>query len=112
MPCLLDQPTRPRQHVGRYRQADLLRRLQIDCQLEFRRLLDGGRKLGNLQAFMISLTNIHRPKDWRSFTSIASISRFGMAPSFRSTIVRLMVRKIPVTKEGKSNPAPFQSAIR
>ena len=30
---------RPRQHVGRNRQADLLRRFQIDDELELRRLL-------------------------------------------------------------------------
>src|SRR5207245_8367 len=42
----------------------------------------------------------------------ASMSAFGTDPSFRSIIVRLIVRRIPVTSDGKSNPAPLQSAIR
>ena len=40
---------RPRQHIRRNRQADLLRCFQIDHELEFRRLLD--RKIGGLGAF-------------------------------------------------------------
>src|SRR5437763_4076229 len=35
-----DHLIRPREHVGRNRQADLLCRLEIDHQLELRRLLD------------------------------------------------------------------------
>ena len=46
---LLDHFVRLRQHVGRNSQADLLRRLQIDHQLELRRLLH--RKVGWLGAF-------------------------------------------------------------
>src|ERR1041384_7009894 len=42
----LDHPVRPCQHVGRNREADLLRGFQIDHQLELRRLLD--RKVGGL----------------------------------------------------------------
>jgi len=38
---LLDQPTRPGQHLRRNRQTDLLRRFQIDDELEFFRLLKG-----------------------------------------------------------------------
>ncbi len=34
-------PIRPHQHVGRDRQADLLRCFQIDDELELDRLLDG-----------------------------------------------------------------------
>ena len=108
-----DDPVRSYQHVRRNREADLLRGFQVDDQLELHRLLD--RKVARLcafQNFIISLTNVHRPSAWRSFRSMASISGFVMAPSLRPTIVRLMVRKIPVTKEGKSNPAPFQSANR
>src|SRR5262245_19354780 len=48
--CLLDNLIRPRQHVGRNRQTDLLCCLEIDHQLELSRLLDrqvGG--LGSLQ---------------------------------------------------------------
>ena len=45
----LDYPIRSRQHVRRYRQADLLGGLEIDDQLELRRLLDG--KIGGLGAF-------------------------------------------------------------
>ena len=37
---------RPRQHVGRYRQADLFGGFQIDDELELRRLLHG--KIGGL----------------------------------------------------------------
>ena len=37
---LPDHPVRPRQHIGRNRQTDLLRGFQIDRQLELRRLLD------------------------------------------------------------------------
>jgi len=44
-----DHPIRPRQHVGRNREADLLRCFQIDHQLEFRRLFD--RKVGRLCSF-------------------------------------------------------------
>jgi len=47
---LLDHLIRPREHLLRNRHADLLRRLEIDHQLEFRRLLHrqfGG--LGSLQ---------------------------------------------------------------
>jgi hypothetical protein len=36
----LDHPVRSRQHVGRYREADLLGSLEIDQQLKLRRLLD------------------------------------------------------------------------
>jgi hypothetical protein len=48
-----DHPIRPRQHIWRYRHADLLGSLEIDHQLEFRGLLDrqiGG--LGSLQDFV------------------------------------------------------------
>src|SRR5438094_1448247 len=38
--CSFDYLIRPREHVGRNRQADLLCRLEIDHQLELRRLLD------------------------------------------------------------------------
>ena len=38
-PFSLDQLVRPGEHLRRNRQADLLRRLQIDHQLELRRLL-------------------------------------------------------------------------
>ena len=38
---LFDDPVRPRQHIRRYRQSDLLRRFQIDDELELHRLLDG-----------------------------------------------------------------------
>ena len=37
----LDHPVRSRQHVGRDRQADLLRGFKIDYQLKLGRLLDG-----------------------------------------------------------------------
>ena len=37
---LFDHLVRPRQHVGWNRETNLLRRLQIDHQLELRRLLD------------------------------------------------------------------------
>jgi hypothetical protein len=36
----LDHSIHPRQHVGRNREADLFSRLQINHQLDFRRLLD------------------------------------------------------------------------
>ena len=39
----------PCQHVGRNREADLLRRLEINHKLEFRRLLDG--QISGLRAF-------------------------------------------------------------
>ena len=38
---LPNDPVRPRQHIRRNRQADLLGSFQIDHQLELRRLLDG-----------------------------------------------------------------------
>ena len=38
---LLDHLVRPYQHIRRNRQADLLRRFQIDDEFEFDRLLDG-----------------------------------------------------------------------
>jgi hypothetical protein len=40
-PFSFDHPVRPRQHVGRDREADLLGCLQIDNQLKFRWLLHG-----------------------------------------------------------------------
>ena len=40
---------RPRQHIRRNRQADLLRRLQIDDELELHRLLHG--EISGLAAF-------------------------------------------------------------
>src|SRR5439155_5461463 len=49
----LDYFVRPRQHVGRDRQADLFRRFQIDNELKLRRLFHrkvGG--LGSLQDFV------------------------------------------------------------
>ena len=45
---LLDHLVRPRQHVRWNRQADLLRRFQIDDEFELRRLLDG--QIGGLGA--------------------------------------------------------------
>jgi hypothetical protein len=45
----LDHFIRSHQHVGRDRQADLLRCLQVDHKLELRRLLYG--KVGGLGAF-------------------------------------------------------------
>ena len=38
---LFDDFVRPHQHVGWYREADLLRGFQIDDELELLRLLDG-----------------------------------------------------------------------
>ena len=38
---LLDHLIRPRQHVRRDSESDLLRGLEIDDELELRRLLDG-----------------------------------------------------------------------
>ena len=38
--CLSDYSIRPRQHIRRNGQTDLLRGFQIDDQLELRRLLD------------------------------------------------------------------------
>ena len=46
---LLDDLIRPRQHIRRNRQADLLGCFQVDDQLELRRLLHG--KIGGLGAF-------------------------------------------------------------
>ena len=46
---LLNDFVRPRQHVRRNRQADLLRSFQIDDELKFRGLFDG--KVGGLRAF-------------------------------------------------------------
>ena len=48
-PFSLDHLVRPRQHVRRNRQADLLGGFEIDDQLKLRRLLDG--KIGRLGAF-------------------------------------------------------------
>ena len=45
-PKSFDHLVRPRQHVGRNRHADLLGRLQINDELELRRLLD--REVGGL----------------------------------------------------------------
>jgi len=42
-------PVRPRQHIWRNRQADLLRSLQVHDELEFCRLLHW--KIGGLDAF-------------------------------------------------------------
>ena len=100
------------EHVKRNRHADLLRRFWLITNSNFVGCWKADARLAIFQDFMISLTKVYRPRDCRSFTSIASMSRFAMAPSFRSTIVRLMVRKIPATEEGKSNPAPFQLVIR
>ena len=48
---LLDHPIRPHQHVRWNRQADLLRRFQVDHQLKLRRLLH--RQIRRLGAFKI-----------------------------------------------------------
>ena len=48
-PKLFYDPIRPRQHTRWDRHADLLRCLQIDDELELRRLLDG--QVGGLGAF-------------------------------------------------------------
>ena len=45
----LNHPIRPRQHIRRNRQADLLRRFEIDDKLELLRLFDG--KISGLRAF-------------------------------------------------------------
>ena len=47
--CLLNHLIRPRQHIRRNRQADLLGGLEIDEELKLRRLLDGN--VGGLGAF-------------------------------------------------------------
>jgi hypothetical protein len=47
--ALFDHLVGSGQHVRRDRHADLLSRLQIDCELEFRRLLHG--KIGGFCAF-------------------------------------------------------------
>ena len=51
---LLDHLIRPRQHVWRYGQADLIHGLQIDHQLKLLRLLD--RKVGGFRSFRILST--------------------------------------------------------
>src|SRR5215472_13278416 len=48
-PFSFDHPVRPRQHVRRNRQADLLCRFEIDDELELLRLLD--RQISWLRAF-------------------------------------------------------------
>jgi pSer/pThr/pTyr-binding forkhead associated (FHA) protein len=55
--------------------------------------------IGSEEERAVHMTASHRLRDRRSSLSIASISGFSIAPSFRSIIVRLIVRKIPVTKE-------------
>ena len=52
---LLDHSVRSRQHIRRNRQADLLGRLEIDHELEFRGLFD--RNVGWLGAFQ-NLVNV------------------------------------------------------
>src|SRR5512147_3017942 len=47
--ALSNYSVRPRQHIRRNRQADLLRSFQVDDQLELLRLLDG--QVGGLGAF-------------------------------------------------------------
>ena len=46
---LFDYLIRPREHIRWNRQADLLRRLQVDDELELYRLLHG--EIGGLSAF-------------------------------------------------------------
>ena len=53
----LDHPIRPRQHLLRNREANLLRCLEIDDELKLRRLLD--RKISGLGAFE-NFVNIER----------------------------------------------------
>ena len=53
-PFSLDHPIRPRQHLRRNRQADLLGCFEIDHQLELRRLLD--RQSAGLAPFRILST--------------------------------------------------------
>jgi hypothetical protein len=52
----LDQAIRSGEHLRRNRQSDLLRRLQIDHQLELRRLLD--RQVGRLGSLQDSVHEI------------------------------------------------------
>src|SRR5687768_11621171 len=52
----LDHLVRSRQHIRRYREADLLGGLEIDRQLELRRLFDG--KIAWLRAFE-NLVHVH-----------------------------------------------------
>ena len=54
--CSFDDLIRPRQHVGRNRQADLLSRFKVDNELELYRLLY--RKFGRLRASRILSTYI------------------------------------------------------
>ena len=108
---LLNHLGRPCQHIRR-RQTDLLGRLQIDDELELLGC-STDRSVGLMpRYFMCSCDNIHRPRDWRSLRSMACISGFGMVPTFRSIMVCFIVRKIPVTRDGKSSPAPFHPATR
>ena len=56
----LDHFIRPRQHIGWNRQADLLRRLKVDDQLELRRLLHGQvRRLGTFQDKLDIRVSLH-----------------------------------------------------
>jgi hypothetical protein len=52
------------------------------------------------------------PRLRRSARSMAPKSGSDREPSFRPTIICLMVRRIPIAMDGKSNAARFQSAIR
>ena len=52
----LDQPIRSGEHLRRDRQADLLRSLEINHQLELRRLLD--RQIGGLRSLQDSVHEI------------------------------------------------------
>ena len=59
-PKLFDESTRPRQHLRRYPQADLLGGLEIDDKLELHRLLD--RKFAGWGAFQNPVHKIrHAP---------------------------------------------------
>ena len=49
LPSSLDYLVRPREHVGRNRQADLLGRFEIDDELDLHRLLDW--QVSRLSAF-------------------------------------------------------------
>src|SRR6266508_3384618 len=108
-----DDPIHPCQHVRWNCEADLSGCFQGESQSEFCRLLYGDSGwLGNLRGLMNSCDNGHRPSDWRSFRSMACMSGFGIVPTFRSIIVCLIVRKIPVTRDGKRSPALFQPASK
>ena len=97
LPCLFDHPISSRQHIRRNRQADLLRRLQVDDELELCRLLD--RKISGLGAFE-NLVD----KNGYALVAFRAVGSIGHQTAIDNEISLSVNRRQPIFRRQLRNP--------